>query len=57
MAVCGMPEDSTRCPDCGQVLRYNAGTRGYLHVLQRGCKVTTTEGVATLDRRVEVARP
>lgn len=57
MARCGMPEDSTRCPDCNQVLRYNTAARGYLHVLQRGCKVASAEGVATLNRRVEVARP
>ena len=37
MAVCGMAEESRRCPDCGERTYYNLATRSYLHVLATIC--------------------
>jgi hypothetical protein len=44
MAVCGTPEDHRRCPECKTMLRYNAATRSYLHVLAvpATCSLATT---------------
>lgn len=36
MARCGMPEDTKRCPDCGETMVYS-GDGHYAHVLRLGC--------------------
>lgn len=53
MAVCGMPEDTARCPDCGETLQYNAATRSYLHTLRLGCPAFG----ATWEHPETIARP
>ena len=37
MARAGMPDDTTRFPECGETLHYNAATRCYHHVLAIVC--------------------
>jgi hypothetical protein len=34
MAQSGFPNDTRKCPECGERMRYNQATRSYLHVLR-----------------------